>query len=411
MGSSELLPGATRKNPNSADMQAWLHKKPCCLQPDARLGVGPPLVIGNQIGSIFGRLRGLEMLNETNSLDLFDGSRLLLRSVDGGLSNNGSQPSFDLDVISKAAIQTIFRVQQQVHEDIATDPVNAFEPLAIGTRGKRLLAIDLVAERNAARELHRMLPSYPLLVLGEESLRDPNLDLTEEPRLVALVDMIDGTDLLERGLSNWCSALVFYYPPQKQILAAFVGLPHDAIYFATNDSSHPKKYAFHGGPAILPVAGPSAVKTIEEGSLAFYGQKYPNLSSVTDSGFLAYSAHLQHVYAETGRELKTRIYNLAGNPIAMRLIDGTSRFDAIFDLRGQAPHDIVPGAFIAERAGASLCDLDGQSIDLNQILLRPANPNSRIRYILASTQELSLQLRQCLMSDHWECEHPRSIAA
>jgi hypothetical protein len=282
-------------------------------------------------------------------------------------------------------------VQEQVQEDVAVDPVSAFEPLSIGTRKKPLLAIDLVAERNAARELHRALPSYPLLVLGEGSLRD--------------------RDLLERGLSNWCSAIVFYYPPQKQFLAALVGLPHDAIYFATDFFSHPRKYRYQGSPAIVPVAGPSRVQTIEDSSLAFYGQKLSNCSSVANSRFFDYLEHLEDYCSGTQRELKTRIYNLAGNPIAMRLIDGTTRVDAIFDLQGQAPHDIVPGAFIAMKAGASFCDLEGQPIDLSEVLLRPADRNRRIRYVLASTAELSLQLRQCLLGDHWEFAHPCRVAA
>ncbi len=350
------------------------------------------------------------MVNSKNSLDV-DIAQILANSAEWDHVKDASQGSFDLDIITKAAIHTIQTVQQQVDEDIATDPVSAFEPLAIGTRGKPLLAIDLVAERNAARELHRALASYSLLVLGEESLRDQDLDLTTEQRLVVLVDMIDGTDLLERSLSNWCSALVFYYPPQRQILAAFVGLPHDAIYFATNESSYPRKYRYHGGPAMLRVSGPSAVKTIEDSSLAFYGQKPSNLSSVVDSGLFAYLAHLHHVHSETRRELKTRVYNIAGNPIAMKLIDGPSRVDAVFDLHGQAPHDIVPGAFIAQKAGASFCDLNGRPIDLNQILLRPADRKARLRYILASTQQLSVQLRQCILGTHWEVEHPRPVAA
>ena len=198
------------------------------------------------------------MLNRKNLLNAVDGTHLLLKPAGVNEPKGTGEPSFDLDVIIKAAMHAIQTVQQQIHEDIANDPVSAFETLAIGTRGKPLLAIDLVAERNAARELRRLLPNYPLLVLGEESLRDDDLDLTAEQRLVILLDMIDGTDLLERGLSNWCSAIVFYYPPQRQILAAFVGLPHDAIYFATNDSTYPRKYRHHGNPVIVPVAGPSA---------------------------------------------------------------------------------------------------------------------------------------------------------
>jgi fructose-1,6-bisphosphatase/inositol monophosphatase family enzyme len=283
-------------------------------------------------------------------------------------------------------------------EDIRIDPAAAFETATIGVRAKPLLCIDLVAERNAARELHRRLRRYRPLVLGEESLRDKNLDLNGEKRLVVLIDMIDGTDLLERRLSNWCSAMVFYNPLRREIIAAFVGLPNDGIYFATKDSSCAFKCQYSRLGEVVPVTGPSRVETIEESSIAFYGQKLSAFSSVANNPtFLAYLGRLQHENATSEKTIKTRIYNLAGNPIAMRLIDGLSRVDAIFDLNGQSPHDIVPGAYIAQKAGALLCDPEGGRIDLNRSLLRPADPKSRIRYILASTIQLSTHLRKHLV--------------
>jgi len=303
----------------------------------------------------------------------------------------------DVSAIIDATLSTIQRVQKETLEEILRDCAGAFEAATIGTRAKPLLAIDLVAERNAARELYRRFRGCGVLILGEESLRDENLDLTNENRLVALLDMIDGTDLLEHGLSNWCSAVVFYYPPRREIVAAFVGLPDDGIYFATKDSCRPLKYRYRGTPHLVPVTGPSHVQSVENSALAFYGQKPTAFSSVAkNKGFLSYLETLEHKCSRHGKELKTRIYNLAGNPMAVRVIDGFSRIDAVFDLKGQAPHDIVPGAFIAHKAGASLCDLEGGPIDLAQILQRPADPKSRIQYILSSTVELSLELRQCL---------------
>ncbi len=324
------------------------------------------------------------------------------------LGNGG----FDLSAITDAALRAIRRVQRETLEQIRIDPAGAFGAATIGTRAKPLLAIDLVAERNAVAELSRRLRRYGLLVLGEESLRDEKLDLANEARLVALVDMIDGTDLLERGLSNWCSAMVFYHPPQQQIAAAFVGLPGDGIYFATKDPERPRKYRYRDDPQVVPVTGPSNVQSVENSAIAFYGQKLSAFSSVASNcRFLAYLDALQHKCSTQRKEFKTRIYNLAGNPIAMRLIDGHSRIDAIFDLNGQAPHDMVPGAFIARKAGAALCDLEGNPIDLGQILQRPAAPKSRVRYILASTEELSLELRQCLTDRRRELDYLRSAAA
>jgi fructose-1,6-bisphosphatase/inositol monophosphatase family enzyme len=351
------------------------------------------------------------MLDGKESLDVGCEDQIQPHAADLNDQSRVEHSGFDRELIVRASLRTIQRAQKQVQQDVAVDPASAFEQLSIGARKKPLLAIDLVTERNAARELHRALPDYPLLVLGEESLRDQNLDLTGEKRLVALVDMIDGTDLLERGLFNWCSAIVFYFPPERRILAAFIGIPDHAIYFALDSLTYPRKYQLKGSPLILPVAGPSRVQTIENSSLAFYGQKLAHFSSIAKGPFFSYLARLQERHCRTGRELKTRIYNLAGNPIAMRLIDGTRRVDALFDLQGQLPHDIVPGAFIATKAGASFRDLEGRSIDLNEALLRPADRHKPMRYVLAATEELSLELRRCLVGAPRESQHPHPIAA
>jgi fructose-1,6-bisphosphatase/inositol monophosphatase family enzyme len=90
--------------------------------------------------------------------------------------------------------------------------------MEISGTGKTLLTVDLVAERDAERELRDNLHLEPdhLVFLGEEQLSIRQEDLTKEEKLVVLVDMVDGTDLLERGLSNWCSAMVFFDPQGKR---------------------------------------------------------------------------------------------------------------------------------------------------------------------------------------------------
>ena len=155
---------------------------------------------------------------------------------------------FDLELIVKVAIRTIRETQLFIQEEIREDPASAFEDILIGRRNKPLLAVDLIAERNTAQNLRRRLQCYKLLAIGEVSLRDQNLDLSNEKKLVVLMDMVDGTDLLERGLFNWCSAMVFYYPTSRKILASFVGLPEDGVYFATDHKDLAYKYRFHSAP-------------------------------------------------------------------------------------------------------------------------------------------------------------------
>src|SRR2546429_554260 len=134
-------------------------------------------------------------------------------------------PPFDMALIIKAALTTIRAVQRDVQADVASDPAEAFECLWIGVRRKPLVAVDLTAERSATRRLRNKLRRYAPIIRGEESLHASEWDLGEETRLTILLDMVDGTDLLKRGLSNWCSAIVFYH--QGRIVAAFVGLPNE----------------------------------------------------------------------------------------------------------------------------------------------------------------------------------------
>jgi len=272
---------------------------------------------------------------------------------------------FDLGRIVNAAIRTIREVQISIRDYIIKNPGAAFDPAQLGRRGKPLLTIDLYAEVATQLALYRRLERYNPYAIGEETLRDESLDLSVLSNLVVLMDMVDGTDLLERGLSNWCSALVFYFPPERRILASFVGIPEDGVYFATEDMTEqkqPLKRLFYGEPKERSVSGPSNIESLDSASIAYYGQKINNFLSI--SSHQNFTSHLKSL-----NNPKTRIYNLAGNPMMMKLIDGHTKIDAVFDLEGQAPHDVVPGVYIAQKAGAVFCDLSGKSIDLNQTYL------------------------------------------
>jgi fructose-1,6-bisphosphatase/inositol monophosphatase family enzyme len=306
---------------------------------------------------------------------------------------------FDLQLLIHAGLQTMRATQQEILGELRDDVYGVLEPIRIGSRNKPALAIDLIAERNAARRLRRSLKCYDPVILGEESLRDDALDLTQERRLVVMLDMIDGTDLLARGLGNWCSAMVFWCPAERRILAAFVAMPGDGVYFATE--RHPTmKCRYRGTPHLLPVRGPSGVKRIADSAIAFYGQKVANFAAVAGrQQLLGRLMQLKERCEQSGQPFNTRIYNLGGNPAMTHLLDGPSRLDAVFELHGQAPHDFVPGAYLAVRSGANLNDLDGNPIDLAVALERPTGVASRARYLLTSTEQLSQELRACLIGE------------
>lgn len=294
-------------------------------------------------------------------------------------------------LITRAALATLEIVHGVIRDAARLDSTAAFETVKIGDREKRALVVDIVAERLAALELSRRLKKLKPVILGEESLRDENLDLSNETHLIALLDMVDGTDLFERGLGNWCSAAAFFLPAERRILGAFVAVPEGDIYFWTVDTPMPQKFNIKTRTT-EPICGPSHVRAISEASIAFYGQKIVNLN--------AGSSQLAHALNQNllDQNRATRIYDLAGIPMMMKVVDrgGHKRIDAVFEVLGQNPHDVVPGAVIAQRAGATVLGLDGAPLDLASALLRPADRSRRLRYVLAATPELATELLTCL---------------
>ena len=78
--------------------------------------------------------------------------------------------------------------------------------------------------------------------------------------------------------------------------------------------------------------------------------------------------------------MMVRMTESLGNPAAV---------DAVFELKGQKVYDVVPGAFIAKQAGATIVDLSGKSIDLHEAL---RHHKSLMTYVLAATKDLADEL-------------------
>lgn len=319
--------------------------------------------------------------------------------------------STELLRIKQVAIDTIREVQLDIRSQITEDPEDAFAELEIVKGAKPLLGVDYYAEKRAGILLrkHLKLDAKELLVLGEESLsikEDAN-DLTAEKRLVVLLDMVDGTDLLERGLSNWCSAMVFFDPQGargRKILAAFIGVQEDGVYYATRDKNEVRKHHFHVPKGrqrdVLLSIKRSYVEDLANATICFYGQQVADFVFLAKHGtFVRHLEELVNKHSRAGNPLKTRVYNLAGNPMMIKMVDGHRRIDAVFDAskEGQAPHDVVAGAYIACKGGAILRGIDTDAnIDLEQGVLHPANANYKFRYVLASTSALAVDLCECL---------------
>ncbi len=298
-----------------------------------------------------------------------------------------------LDLV-ETAITVIRDVQRVVARKIRLNPYRAFAPLEVqGRNNKKLLGVDFAAESEAADMLRAKLPG--LRALGEESLTDADLDLSREESLVVLMDMVDGTDLLERGLSNWCSAMIFFHPPERRILGAFVGLFEEGVYYATEKVAPHFRSFTRDSAARKLTAPPSDVEArfkwadrFEDASIAYYGQKNKNFLSLLGKRCFAKSV------GSTNEKAALRIYNFAGNPMMMKVIDGYKRIDAVFDVHGQHPHDVAPGAYIASRVdGVVFTDISGARIDLAASLLRPAHEDHKLKYVLAGSHSLAEEIR------------------
>jgi hypothetical protein len=82
---------------------------------------------------------------------------------------------------------------------------------------KKAIDVDVIAGREFATQLwHYDVGKYaPVIVTGEER---PGETVPGTAGTYVLVDALDGSDLAERGLANWCAGAVFFEvagPPQR----------------------------------------------------------------------------------------------------------------------------------------------------------------------------------------------------
>jgi fructose-1,6-bisphosphatase/inositol monophosphatase family enzyme len=297
----------------------------------------------------------------------------------------------------RAGMETVREVIERIVATVGEDRARALAPARIGSSQKPVLAIDLIAECEASCSLMRYAKCYGYdgprpVILGEESLHTPQLDVFDADGPVILHDTLDGSDELEQGFAGWCVAMTIFHPHSGEILAAFVGGPTQGIYFSFQGLAG--RCSYHSSlqavsPDIIDLDGPSSTTSLSECLLGVYAQKPSRLSAMYHNPrFLALLDAMQ----ESGR---ARIRTQAGNPMMLRLVhkQGWRRFDAILDLPGQWPHDIAPGAIIALQKGATMLDLrSGRELDLVPLLCRPADPRSRVPYVIAATPELAATL-------------------
>lgn len=295
-------------------------------------------------------------------------------------------------------MKALARVNRALKKQLAVDLEVALEPFTTSS-GKRVLNIDKQAESifkvTVCAGRFSEVEFY-----GEERLGNEEVDLSAGDGTCLLVDALDGTDLFERDLGNWCSAAVFFTPsnkPGQRLQVALCGLPDGTVYYATCDEE--SAFVVRPGKTDEPVKERRTKRKLEEASLCFYGQKMKNLKSFVESGFYEWEA--RQAGARPGATNGVRIYNFGGIPMMIKLIDPACRtastIDVVFELNGQRAHDVVAGAFIAMKAKATMLTLNGRQMtteDLEEALLRPNS--ARLRYVLAQNEDLATQMVDAL---------------
>lgn len=305
-----------------------------------------------------------------------------------------SQPEFSEESILQAGFSAIQTALAMI--DGHLDRQEYFELRWNYKLKKNLLKIDEFAQTAAEGDLERLLPGIE--IRGEESSLD---DLKFNGEVAALLDMVDGTDLLERGLGNWCSAMVLFN--KERVWASLIGMPNGEVYF--EHYSDAKAYVRQPlRPGTVPKREGITVAEkpdmrLRDASLAFYGQKPSSLLATTQNKPLLKVLESISKEARDKRDQpdapRFRVYNLAGNPIMMKLIEG--KIDAVIELSGQRCHDVVPGFAIALKAKASLFNIDtGDKITSSDLPNMLAKPRNKFKYVMACSDSLAVEILEAL---------------
>jgi hypothetical protein len=267
--------------------------------------------------------------------------------------------SIAIEKLLPYSVNLLRRVQLSIAHMLAFQPEVALQRISDPRKdpNNQPLRIDYYAEDFYGAGLGQEFKGK-ICAVGEESLdRRPDLtDITNRKEVFAIMDIIDGTDLLLRRLGNWCSAIVFYYPPKQQILLSLVGDNEGNIFYATHDKPSAYFYsirskslseavplATHTRPndreeAFIRFArnhpsGPLADAPLCNASVCFVGQKPPHFLAAARNAALCgeLDALSKALQSETRPAPAFRIYNLGGIPMMPKVATGL--LDAILLLR------------------------------------------------------------------------------
>ena len=334
--------------------------------------------------------------------------------------------SISINILLPYAVNLVRQAQRKIASRLKFHPEAALQRIPDPNKdaNNQPLRIDYYAEDYYGNALEERFKGK-VCAVGEETLQQrPDLkDITNQQSTFAIMDIIDGTDLLLRRFGNWCSAITFYYPPQQKIILSLVADHEGNVFYATNDEPGAYFYPFarrsikesslltaQTRPSSREDAfirfvrnqpsGPLKNASLQDASVCFVGQKPPQFLAAARNGTFCRELGVfeQMLVAGTRPAPAFRIYNLGGIPMMPRVANGI--LDAVVGLRRSKPHDFVAGAYIALKSGAFLGDLNGQAISEARLAQWLNHPDEKCDpYILACTEQLYDELLGCLNPD------------
>lgn len=202
--------------------------------------------------------------------------------------------------------------------------------------------------------------------------------------LVVFIDPIDGTEFIENLQGGWCLIAIYDRNINEVIVAVAGDIFLDRLYWASK-SGDAEALDFTTHSWFRLDGGPNPKKELTGARVNFMTTKVSRYLSVAKQTTL-----LEAIEKQDGR------INLAwGSNMIIQVAAGYADVAVEFT-KGFATYDVLPGLFIAQKAGLTVLDLKGNPIssklDIDEVFSKyrqdPKKP-SRIRFVVAKEPVLA----------------------
>ncbi|MBI5207941.1 MAG: hypothetical protein HY934_09135 [Candidatus Firestonebacteria bacterium] len=272
---------------------------------------------------------------------------------------------------------------KQSIENIWTEKSELNQTKAIDKETEDLMLASLCKKFKKIKEVKSFIVFSEELGIKSfpEGTKDSDADL------VIFIDPVDGTEFAENLQGGWCLMAV-YDIKNNEVIAAVAGdIFLDRLYWASK-SSDAEGLDFITHSWFKLDGGPNPRNDLSSARVNFLTTKVSRYLSVAKQ-----KALLDAIEKNDGR------INLAwGSNMIIQVAAGYADVAVEFT-KGFATYDVLPGLFLAQKAGLTVLDLKGNPIenklDINEIFSRyrqdPKNP-SRIKFVVSKSPELAHQV-------------------